>query len=149
MLARFFSLIVCIRSFILTNHISLWYCIFYRNNTNLISALQVIFVSSHDSNGTDGVIALDDLRVQSQECSLDSVVDPFTLKDFEVAASNFTILDSIGNKDWILNNTGQEADHTLGTTKGHFVSWSSDGAGNDTMTGSIVSPNYTIPEPGE
>ena len=101
-------------------------------------------MSGRNTSDSDGVVAVDDIRLQSHSCDPDSPDDPFTLKDFEVQASSFSIVEDDGNTNWTLNRTGLEVDHTLGTTDGHYAAWQTDGGGNVTLKGSIMSPNYTM-----
>lgn len=68
------------------------------------------------NESSQGIIAVDDLRVHSGNCKYDHS-DPASLHDFEENGSDFDVVNG-GIVDWDTMNTGEQVDHTLGTMKG-------------------------------
>lgn len=71
------------------------------------------------NESSQGIIAVDDLRVHPGYCPYDHT-DPASLHDFENNGSDFDVVDG-GIVDWDTMNTGEQVDHTLGTMKGASV----------------------------
>lgn len=68
------------------------------------------------NESSQGIVAVDDLRLHSGKCQHDNN-DPKDLHDFEEDGSMFDVVDG-GVVDWDTMSTGEQVDHTLGTQKG-------------------------------
>lgn len=105
---------------------------------------QIILMGSHATNNTDGLIAIDDLKIETRSCSDRGFDDTiYSVKNFEVDASGYTSLEEESNHSWVLNYTNVNSDHTLGTSYGHYALWRVDNS-TAAATGVMKSTNFSI-----